>query len=163
MKKAALILVVILIAALGAWKIGFGFLWGHILGWIIDLFSFDSDVECSVFAHKGEPVLRLFKDGKEFYQTTKDFAFSALALVGWQIFLIFYIPFKKWLRSIAVNIPVLLILQSLFIGIALPLSKQSVPWLDFYITVLPNFIILVFFFILKDLAVEKPSILKKRS
>jgi hypothetical protein len=92
----------------------------------------------------------------------EDFAFSALAVGGWQIFLAFYLSGKKWLYSFLSNIPVIIILQALFIGVCLPLSKQSVGWLDFYITVLPNFIILVFFLILKDLAIFRPGVLQRK-
>ncbi len=162
MKKIILILMGILIAAFGAWKIGFGFLWGDILGTLINFFSFSSDGTCDIFSHKGEAIIKYTINGDELFQTMGDFAFPALALFAWQILLAFYVPLKKTIISLIINVPFLIILQALFIGIALPLSKQSVGWLDFYITVLPNFIILVYFLILKDLAVIRPPIIKKK-
>ncbi len=154
MKKAILLLIGVLSLALLFWSLGFDKFWGHVMGFIIKLFSHNT---YSILQGEKGSALLLLKEGKEYIQTLEDFGFPALALLGWEVMLLFYIKTKYWLRSVLVNIPFLLLLQCLFIGIALPLSNESVHWLDFYISVLPNFIILVFFLVLKDLAIERPG------
>lgn len=162
MKKAAIIIISLLVVAFFSWKAGFGILWGHLLSSMINLFSFNPDISCSIITPEGKSVMQYMINGNRYFQVMEDFAFSALALICWQIFLVFFLSGKKWLISFLTNIPVIILLQSLFIGLCLPLSKQSVGWLDFYITVLPNFIILVFFLILKDLAIFRPGVLQKK-
>lgn len=157
MKRAIIIIPAFLAVAFLLWAIGFDHFWGKVLSGIINLVGKIGDFQATT-AKKGDVSLLVLQKGSAlFNQKTSDLAFSALALFGWQAILLFYLPLKKWLRTFLINIPILLLLQILFITVALPLSTKTVAALDFYITILPNFIIFILFLILKDLAIEKPE------
>lgn len=160
MKRAIIIIPAFLAIAFLLWAIGFDHFWGKVLAGIINMIGHLGDFQATATKKGDISVLVLEKESLSFIQKTSDLAFSALALLGWQSILIFFLPIKKWLRTILVNVPILLLIQILFIVVALPLSNKSIAALDFYVTVLPNFIIFILFLILKDLAIEKPTFRK---
>lgn len=157
MKRVIIIIPAFLVVAFLLWALGFDHFWGKVLSGIINLVGKTVDFQATPTKKGDISLLVLQKGNLLFNQKTSDLAFSALALLGWQGILLFFLPIKKWLRTFLVNIPLLLLLQILFVTVALPLSNKTVAALDFYITVLPNFIILILFLILKDLAIEKPE------